>query len=476
MKKLICLLVLSSCMVGPDFQTPDTCVQQQWMECQNTHVTCNDSFAREWWNYFGDETLNCLVEIAHNQNLTLKEAGMRVLEGRALLGIAEGEFFPQLQQLTGSAQRIKGSENAPNSFGADLNFWDFISGLQVAWELDFWGRFRRGIESAEEGLFASVANLQDVLVLLLSDVATTYVNIRTLESRAEIVHNNVAIQQRSLEIVQARFNAGAVTDLDVQQAKTLLYNSRSRLPVIYNDLRQAKNAMAVLLGMLPDQMDDLIPPSTHIPIAPSSIAVGIPTELLCRRPDVRRALHTAAAQSAQIGVAVSDLLPRLSLTGFIGFESSADTTSTQSGGGGHFFDMGSLTYTVGPAFAWPILNYGRLLNNVRAKYARFYQTVLAYQNQVLFAYKEVEDGLSSFIRAHDEVVEVEKSVKAAERATEVARRQYVEGIADYTRVLDTERSRLLEEERLAIARGRIALGLVTTYKALGGGWEPCFCP
>jgi len=474
MRYLCLLFLLTGCLVGPNFSPPDVQVESEWMMCQDERILCDDPFRSAWWSYFEDPTLNCLVEFAITQNLNLKEAGMRVLESRAELGIAVGEFFPQLQELVGTAERVKVSKNAPNSRFGDLQYWDFISGLQVAWELDFWGRFRRGIESADEFLYATVADFQDVMVILLSDVAATYVAMRTIESRIEILERNIKLQERSLEIVEARWRAGMVTDLDVQQAKTLVYSTRSRLPVLENELCHAKNAMAVLLGTVPNQVDSIIPPSTYIPIAPPEIAVGIPAELLCRRPDVRRALHIAAAQSAQIGIAVSDLLPRFSLTGFIGFESTT-SGSTKTGGGGKFFDSKSLTYNFGPDFAWPILNYGRLINNVRAEYSRFYQAVLSYQNSVLFAFSEAEDGLSAFITSHEEVAELEQSVKAAERSTEVAQTQYVEGIADYTRVLDTDRSRLEEEDRLAIARGKIALSLVTTYKALGGGWEPFNC-
>ncbi len=254
-----------------------------------------------------------------------------------------------------------------------------------------------------------------------------------------------------------------------------VYGAESRLPVLENELRVAKNALAVLLGTTPDKVDSIVGKPGPIPKAPLTLAVGIPAELLCRRPDVQRALHEAAAQSARIGIATSDLLPRLSISGFIGFESSADTRSTKTGGGGKLFDSKSLTYFFGPDFAWPLLNYGRLINRVRVEYTRFYQAVLDYQNTVLTAFREAEDGLISFVNAHEEVDELEKSVKAAERSTDLARTQYVEGIADYLRVLDTERSRLEEQERLVIAEGKIALSLIATYRALGGGWEPFAC-
>ncbi len=466
---------MTGCLVGPNFKQPDMSVQCEWMECENERIVCEAPFREAWWSYFEDPMLNCLIEMATGQNLTLKQAGMRVLEARAEMGIAVGQFFPQLQQLVGSAQRVKVSENAPNAAFIDHNYWDFISGLQVAWELDFWGRFRRGIEAADENLLATEANFQDVLLILISDVASAYVQMRTFESQVEILERNIKLQTRSLEISEARWRGGMVTDLDVQQAKTLLYLTKARLPDVTNNLRQTKNALAVLLGMLPDQMDGLITPSTYIPVAPPEIAVGIPAELICRRPDVRRAMHVAASQSAQVGIAVSELLPRISLTGFIGFEYAAATGSRVTGTEGGFFDIKSLTYSVGPQFAWPILNYGRLTNNVRAEKTRFYQALLSYENSVLRAFQEAEDGLSAFIQAHIEVADLELSVKAAERSAQIAQTQYVEGIADYTRVLQADRSQVENENFLAISRGKIALSLIQTYKSLGGGWQPFVC-
>lgn len=477
MKKtlLFCFLTLlaCACKVGPDFSPPCILTEEEFRECDNFHISCEDPFRFAWWSYFDDPILNCLIAMAEEQNLTLRAACMRILEARAVLGIAVGEFFPQLQEAVGSATRFKLSKHLPNSsVDGDFQFWDYIVGLQAAWELDFWGRFRRGIEAAEESYFASIANFQDVLVLLLSDVASSYVAIRTLEERLAILMRNIAVQQRSLEIATARWEAGAVTELDVQQAKTLLYSTQSRMPVLENELQRSKDALAVLLGLTPDRVDCILTEPGSIPVAPATIAVGLPAELVCRRPDVRRAFYVAASQSAKIGIAISDLLPRISISGFIGFESS-DSNSTFTGGGGKLFENKSLTYFFGPDFAWPLLNYGRLTNKVRFEYTLFYQAVLDYQNTVLVAFSEVEDGLTAFIRAHDEVKELDVSVKAADRATSLARTQYVEGIADYLRVLDTERSKLEEEERLAIARGKIALGLIATYRALGGGWQQC---
>jgi len=465
-------LIFVGCFrVGPNFHTPCAPSEDVWMDCEEEKVECGKEVLDAWWLQFNDEKLSEIVCLAVERNLDLKIAAFRVLGARAILGIAIGEWFPQLQELVGDATKFKLSRNMPNSLFADTNYWDFNMGLSVAWELDFWGRFRRGIEGARDEFFASYANYQDVLVILQADVASTYIDIRTLEERIEIVKHNIKVQERSLEIVMARWEAGVVTELDVQQARTLLFSTQARLPRLQADLRVVKNALAFLLGLTPDEFVCVLDEPGKIPVAPESIGVGVPAELLCRRPDIRRAVHQAAAQSARIGIAVSDLLPRISIGGFIGFESSADIATTKTGGGGSLFSGDSFTYFLGPSYAWKVLNYGRLRNRIYLEYARFNELLLNYRNTVLAAYQEAENGLISFIKSYEESGYLEESVSAAQRGAEVARTQYVEGLVDYTRVLNTEEALVNQEEDLAITRGRIALSLISTYKALGGGWQ-----
>ena len=468
---LMSLMIVGCMRVGPDFHVPCAPSEESWMECEEDRIDCSEEVFDAWWLQFRDDKLTELIRLAEERNVNLKIAAFRVLGARALLGIAIGEWFPQLQELVGDATRFRLSRNMPNSLFADTNYWDFNVGLSVAWELDFWGRFRRGIESARDGFFASYANYQDVLVILQADVASTYVDIRTLEERIEIVKHNIKVQERSLEIVMARWEAGVVTELDVQQARTLLFSTQARLPRLEADLRVVKNALAFLLGLTPDELICVLDEPGKIRVAPKNIGVGIPAELLSRRPDIRRAVHLAASQSARIGIAVSDLLPRISIGGFIGFESSADISTTKTGGGGSLFSGDSFTYFLGPSYAWKVLNYGRLRNRVYLEYARFYELLLDYRNTVLAAFEEAENGLILFIKSYEESGYLEESVFAAQRGAEVARTQYVEGLVDYTRVLNTEEALVNQEEELAITRGRIALSLILTYKALGGGWQ-----
>lgn len=471
---LLCsLIVLTSCLkVGPNFEPPEVPIPCAWNEIDDSHLSSDQSELFDWWRQFNDPCLENLIQLALAQNLPLKAAAFRILEARAALGIAIGEWFPQTQDLEGSAFRFGVGQNTPNSFALDRYYTTYNLGLRVGWELDFWGRFRRGIESAASELDAQINDFQDVAVLLLADVASTYILIRTLEERVAILKNNVAIQTRSLEIVQARWNAGMVTELDLQQARTLLFGTESRLPVLEIALSQTKHALGLLLAITPTEIDAALCEGTgKIPEAPFSIGVGVPAELLCQRPDVSQALNAAAAQSARIGIAKADLFPAFSLTGLIGFQSGSSSSRSRSRSGGVFISGKSISYFFGPEFRWPLLNYGRLINRVRLERARFYQLLVEYENTLLRAYQEVEDGIVAFIGSHDEVDALEKSSTAAARAVSLARTQYVEGIADYTRVLNTEEALLEEEERLAIARGNIAQGLIATYRALGGGWQ-----
>jgi len=467
------LLCLNSCFkVGPNFHPPNPPAKSEWIDDGNDRLKTTEENLCNWWNTFKDPILNRLICIAYRQNLSLKVACFRMMEARARLGIAIGEFFPQQQQAFGSATRSKLSESQANIGPMpDLYFQDYQLGLQVAWELDFWGRYRRAIESEDAVLKSTIAGYDDVLVLLLSDVAQVYVTIRTAQELIAIVKGNIKLQERSLEITQANFEGGFVSELDVQQATTLLRGTKARLPDLERQRRQGENAMSVLLGIPAQDLGCLFEKQATIPSASTNILVGMPESLLYRRPDIRRAFYDAAAQSARIGVAFSDFFPQLFLAGTLGYRSSGNSTQNPSGGGGNLLDRDSLTFNYGTHFIWPLFNYGRIYNSVRLERARFCQLVYDYKNTVLRAYQEVEDGIVAFIKAHEQKDYLSESVKAAKRSVELANTQYVEGLADYTRVLNTQQAQLAEQERHTLSRGEIALSLIATYKALGGGWQ-----
>ncbi len=465
------MLAVAGCMkIGPDFAPPTAAVSEQWMEDGDSRLDNTQTINETWWTVFDDPVLDGLIETAYRQNLPLLSAGARVLQARAQLAVAVGQFYPQTQQAFGSLDYNRRSARAPFQTGGPsslLEYWQNQIGLQAAWEIDVWGRFRRAIESADAALLASIATYDDVLVSLTADVANNYVQIRTLQARLQIARENVEIQRESLNIAQIRFRGGTTSQRDVEQARTVLASTEASIPQLEAALVQTKNALSVLLGMPPNPLEELLAGSKAIPVAPPQVAVGIPAELLRRRPDIRAAELQAAAQSAQIGVAKADLYPAFSLTGNFGFLASDWGKYDLA----DIFMAKSRTFTFGPSFQWNILNYGRIVNNVRVQDAAFQALVTNYQNTVLTAQQEVEDGLIGFLNAQKRTELLELSAAAAKRSADLAVLQYREGITDFTTVLTAEQNLLQQQDALAVSRGDIPSSLIRTYRALGGGWE-----
>ncbi|MGZ4969066.1 MAG: efflux transporter outer membrane subunit, partial [Methylobacter sp.] len=373
-------LLLSSCMVGPDYVRPATETADQWLEAEDRRLKTASANDPSWWKTFNDPILNRLIERAYRENLNIRVTGLRVLEARAQLGVAIGDIYPQSQQLTGSLNKVHLSERASQAaFSRIFDYAQTQLGLTASWEIDFWGKFRRAIESADAGFQAAVADYNNALVSLTADVANAYVTIRTLEKRLSIARQNVETQKESLNIAQIRYNGGTTSERDVEQARTVLANTQASIPTLEIGLRQQQNALSVLLGMPPNKMDELLTGTAQIPAPPAQVAVGIPAELLRRRPDVRRAEWQAASQSASIGVTKAALYPALSLTGTFGLLSS-DVGSFALG---DVFLWKSRTANFGPALQWNIFNYGQITNQVRVQDARLQELLVSYQNIVL---------------------------------------------------------------------------------------------
>lgn len=462
---------LGGCMIGPDYVRPDAKLASHWTDTgvpglDPAQAGADEALQRDWWTVFGDPVLTDLINTAYHQNLTLLAAGVRVLEARAQLGIALGEFWPQQQSVSAKYSYDRIPLTVPYNL-IDNTYQQALFGAQAAWELDLWGKIRRGIESADAAFLASVAEYDDVLVTLLGDVASTYVKIRTIEAQLKIAHENVAKQEEALTIARNRFRAGVVSKRDVYQAENVLGQTRASIPALEIDLRQANNALCVLLGLLPGGADAMLAGPSYIPVAPEEVAAGIPSDLLRRRPDVRRAELDAAAQSAQIGFAKADLLPALSLIGNVG------TLASDIGRGSlsDVFTGRSVSHSVGPAVQWNVLNYGQITNNVRVQDAKLQALLVDYQNAVLTAQRDVENGLVAFVKSRQQSTFLEESTVAAEGALTIALNQYKEGTADFTTVLVAEENLYSAQSDLATARGNVSLGLITAYRALGGGWE-----
>ncbi|MEM6798060.1 MAG: efflux transporter outer membrane subunit [Planctomycetota bacterium] len=448
--------------VGPEYCKPAAPVAEAWIDAADRRVKSDPAQTAEWWLTFNDPVLNELVLSASSQNLTLREAGMRVLQARADRGAAVGDLFPQSQTISGDYSRSLISTQTANLFpGISRSFDNWAASSELAWEVDFWGRFRRAVEAADASLDASVENYDDVLVCLIADVAAAYTNIRTLQQRLDFAQQNVEIQQGSLDIVQQRFDNGRSSGLDVEQAKLSLTATQATIPALRAALRQENNLLCTLLGIPPR---NLLPElgEGKIPTAPAEVALGIPCELLRRRPDVRRAEREVAAQSALIGVAVADLYPAFSLRGSIGYE--AQNLS-------RLFVPTASTGLISPGFSWNVLNYGRLRNNVRSQEAAFQAAALTYQSAVLTANQEVEDGITGFFNAQDQTLILADSVSAASKALDLTLDQYREGKVDFNRVFTIQDTKVSQQDEYAASQGDVALNLISLYKALGGGWE-----
>jgi len=464
------VLVTGCASVGPEFTKPELPVADAWLEAENDNVDTSSAAYRDWWMVFEDPALSSLIDTAYEQNLGLQVAGLRVMEARAQLGIATGLKYPQSQTVGGGYAYSRSSINAPPlsnlpgdvRAGVDRTAGVWSAGFDAAWEADIWGKFSRGVEAADANLAANMLNYDAVLVTLTGDVAALYTTIRTLEERLDFTLANVNLQKEALELADTRFKFGATSELDVQQAKSLLHNTQAVVPVLMLSLERTRNTLSFLLGMPPSNLDTLLGTSRKIPVAPENIAVGIPAELLRRRPDVRAAEMVAAAQSAAIGINKADLYPSLVLAGSIGLAGANFSD---------MFDSGATTGFITPFFKWNIFNYGRIKNNVRVQDARFEQSVTAYQNTALAAAKEVQDGLQGFLRTQQEVGYLQKAVAASDRAVKLALEQYNQGATDYTRVLNTQTALLVQQDALTSARGQVVTNLIATYKALGGGWQ-----
>jgi NodT family efflux transporter outer membrane factor (OMF) lipoprotein len=455
-----CDYVRNGFKVGPNYCPPCAPVADHWIDDRDPNIGSDPPNDAAWWQTFNDPVLDCLVQTAYRQNLSLRIAGCRILEARAQRAIAVGNLFPQSQQAFGDYIRTNLSKNAPSA-APSLNFDEWTLGTGLAWELDFWGRFRRAVESADATLDAAVYNYDDVLVLLLAEVAQQYSNLRTAEQRLDYARKNVEDQRVSLGLADFKFRNGATTRLDVTQGQSNLSQTEAIIPPLEAARRQAANQLCILMAMPPRNIEEMLGRRT-IPFAPPHVAIGIPADLLRRRPDVRRAERLAAAQCAQIGIAAAELYPHFSITGSI----YLDAANFKD-----LFDPRSFAGNIGPSFNWNILNYGRLVNNIRVQEARFQQLVLNYQNTVLQANAEVENSLIGFLRAQQSVKYLATSADAATQSLELVRLQYKEGQTDFNRVLNVEQSLTQQEDQLAVARGAVAQNLILVYKSIGGGWQ-----
>jgi NodT family efflux transporter outer membrane factor (OMF) lipoprotein len=457
-------LLLGACTtLGPDFEEPQVSWVDDWQTTLYGQAATPGQQAQAdlhfWWNLFDDPALNRLIESSRQANPSLRIAGLRILESRAQLGIASAGQYPQVQQLGGGIDYVNTRRRGGDLRNETRDFVSYQSGFNLAWELDFWGRFRRSIESADAAFFASIANQRNLQVLLYAQVADLYYAYRTTELRIAIARENAAIQRRSYEITERIYSSGQQGELDLQQARTQYLATLSTIPDLQITLTQTRNALTTLLGRPPGDLPELAGPTEELPRVEPLAIQGIPARLMMRRPDISAAAWQVAAQSAQIGIAETDFYPAISLLGTVGWSGDSRGSSPDTG-----------TLAVGPAFNWNIFDHGRIENNVRVQDARLQQLIEQYRETVLQAAREIDDAAISVVKAAEQQKVLNESVVSARRSLELANTRYREGYADFQRVLDAQRSVFSQEERELVNQGSHVAAVIALYKALGGGW------
>jgi len=454
---------LVGCTVGPDYEAPEPFVPDAWKNAVAAEVAQPESPLETWWLAFNDPTLTGFIDRAVESNRTLLVSVARVQESRALLGIAGGGYKPDLT-LDAAYSRNQMSDNGlfpapPGGFEA-ANL--YTAGIGLSWEIDVFGRVRRSVEAARAGVDASVEDYRDVLVILMADVASSYVDVRTLQARLDYAEANVEAQRETLQLTIDRFSAGLTSARDVAQAESILANSEASIPLLESALEGQLNRLAVLLGETPGSVDADLSGVEEIPHPVDQIALGMPAELLRRRPDVRRAERQLASQTALVGVARADLYPTFSLSGAIGLESTESGTLIESA---------STTWSLVPGLRWSIFSGGKIRNRIRAEEARTVQALLAYEQTVLLALEQVESTLVAYDREQIRRDWLVKAVDATVRTVELVRTQYLSGLTDFQSYLDAQRSLFSQQDQLASSEGNVVQSLIALNRALGGGWS-----
>lgn len=447
---------LAGCAVGPDYRAPAPDLPAQWSGAADARAL-DAAVLAEWWRQFDDPLLDALIADALAANRDLATARAQLREARARRGLAGAQLGPTVDaSVTGSRS------TAEDAAGNDVTRELYSAGFDAAWELDVFGRLRRGAEAAEADVGASAESLRDVQVTLAAEVARNYVELRTAERRLAVTEASVAAREESYALTQWRLQAGLVSELDAAQARTELESARAALPALRGAVSGAQFRLAVLLGRHPGALRERLAPTAAVPLAGAAAASGIPADVLRRRPDVRAAERRLAAQTARLGAAEAARYPSFRLSGSIGLEALT------------FSDLGdgAQTRSLLGAVTAPIFQSGRITANIAIQDALLEQARLGYEAAVLAALEEVETALIDVANAQARRAQLALAVDAARVAFAIAEQRYATGLADFQSVLDSQRTLLGLEDQLAAGTGELATAQVRLYKALGGGWSP----
>lgn len=457
-----CLLASAGCRsVGPDYKPPQTATPTNWSSTLSaglSSTTADTNFLARWWEVFNDPILSDMIQRARAGNLDLRQAEARVRQARAQRGITRAALFPSLGANT-SAGRTTSSKKAGDGSTSDA----YSASLDASWELDIFGGKRRSLESATATWQAAEESLRDVQVSLLAEVALSYVDVRSYQQLVSITESNILTRSETYDITRWRCEAGLTTQLDADQARLSLEQARAQLPTLRTSLEQSKYTLAVLLGQAPITLRELLAAPKPVPATSAEVAVGMPADLLRRRPDVRTAERKLAAQTAQIGVAKAALYPSFSLAGSLGLESLEYAD---------LFSAGARTAQGLGKAAWTLFDGGSIRQNIKLQTALQEEALSYYEATVLTALKDVESALVAYANEQLRQKSLVEAVRSGQSAFELARDQYTSGLVNFQTVLDTQQSLLTAQDSLASSQAKVTSNLISLYKALGGGWAP----
>jgi multidrug efflux system outer membrane protein len=467
----ILLTMLFGCAVGPDYHPPKTEVPPDWdgqaavTPAHPSKTTTDPVTLVEWWNAFNDPTLSSLMEMALRANLDVRQAEARIRQARAARGVAGAPLWPQVdasaiyQRSQGSSETGGGGAIATAGGLREL----FQVGLDASWELDIFGGTRRNLEAATADLKAAVEDRRDVLITLAGEVGTNYLNLRGFQQQIAIAKKNLEAQKKTADITHRRFEAGFVSRLDVANADAQVATTEAQIPLLESSARAAIYRLGVLLGREPAVLANELSRGSSIPLTPPEVPVGLPSDLVRRRPDIRRAEAQVHAATARIGVATADLFPRFNLTGSFGF-SSSDLTKLGNLSNSKFWSLG-------PSVTWPVFAGGRIRANIEVQNALQEQALIAYQKTVLTALQDVETALVAYAKEQEHQKSLAAAVASNRQAVDLSMKLYVAGKTDFLNVLNAQRSLFLTEDALTLSTRTLGTNLIALYKALGGGWE-----
>jgi len=499
-------VVIAGCEVGPNYKPPAPNLTPTYREATTRPTSQPVATTRpvdliHWWTTLNDPELNSLIARAAEANLDLQSAAARVRQARAERGVVASSLFPTVNATGGYSHSLRsggissssnfntngttggtttggtttggtttggttsgtGTGTSVSGGGSSASPTDlYQAGFDATWEIDVFGGIRRQVESSDDSIQAAVEDLRDVQVTLLAEVATDYITLRGLQQQLEFTYQNARTERDTLDLTNQKFKAGLASRLDVAQVEALVATTEAQLPQVEAQVRQQIHALGTLLAVDPGALTHELLPPANIPLGPTQIPPGIPSDLLRRRPDIRRSERQLAAATANVGVAVADLFPRFSLTGSLGLESSKFKNT---------FNYGSKFYSIGPSVSWPILDFGRIRSNIDVQNALQQQAYLTYQKTVLTGLQEVDDALVTYAKEQDRRQALQAAVDADQRAVDLAKDLWRNGLTDFLQVLTAEQNLFVVQNQLAQSQTAVSTDLVALYKALGGGWE-----